>query len=548
MGDVSTILIVEDSTIQRVMLKRLLEHAGYAVLLAKDGIQGLQQARLHGPQLIISDISMPNMDGYEMCRKIKQDAVLKVVPVIILTGLDDPREVIRGLNAQADNYLTKPLDEKLLLDRIVSLLHAKPDEVDAGTRDGLKIAFAGESHVINASRRQTMNLLLSTYENAVRKNRELIRTQLELKLLNEHLEEEVRKRTRQLEVANRAKTEFIANMSHELRTPMNAIIGMTDLVLKSDIPQHQKDMLKVVRGASDNLLVLLNSLLDFSRLGTGKLEVQIGSFQLRTQLKRLLMAFSEKALEKGLSFQCRVAADVPEVLVGDFPRTGQILAQLINNAIKFTETGSVQVTVCLDALDGKSVVLEYAVIDTGIGIAPEDVDVVFESFTQADGSATRQFGGAGLGLSLAKGLAELLGSHIRFDSTPGKGSIFYLQVAYQKGERATENVILDSSSGANINGADPLELESMSPEEILPEMEQQLGLFLMAMENGREMAMEGPVHWLQSAAKAMGSEELAREILRLAIAARKPDMDKVHTSLETVQQSMQRLQETVSGT
>ncbi len=424
MGEASTILIVEDSTIQRVMLKRLLEQAGYAVLLAEDGVEGLQRTRDHHPHLIISDIAMPNMDGYEMCREIKRDETLKTIPVIILTGLDDPREVIRGLNAQADNYLTKPLDEKLLLDRIDSLINAKADEVDAGTRDGLKIAFAGESHVINASRRQTMNLLLSTYENAVRKNRELIRTQLELKLLNEHLEEEVRKRTRELEIANRAKTEFIANMSHELRTPMNAIIGMTDLVLHSDIPEHQKEMLSISRQASDNLLVLLNSLLDFSRLGTGTLEAQSRGFKLRAQLKRLLSTSLEKVREKGLSCQCQVAAEVPDGLVGDFLRTGQILAQLMSNAIKFTEAGSVTVSVRRESSDGSSVTLEYAVTDTGIGIAPEDADKVFDSFTQADGSATRQFGGAGLGLSLAKGLAELLGGGIRFESTPGTGSVF----------------------------------------------------------------------------------------------------------------------------
>ena len=546
----ATLLIVEDSAIQRVMLKRLLEQAGYAVLAAVDGVDGLKQAREHRPGLIISDIAMPNADGYEMCRSIKEDPELNAIPVIILTGLDDPREVIRGLNARADNYLTKPLDEHLLLERIASLLDARPDEVDAGTRDGLKIAFAGESHVIDASRRQTMNLLLSTYENAVRKNRELIRTQLELKLLNEHLEEEVRKRTRQLEAANRAKTEFIANMSHELRTPMNAIIGMTDLVLRSDIPDPLKELLRISRGASDNLMVLLNGLLDFARLETGKLKAQSGVFRLRDQMRRQCQPFSDKAVEKGLSFQCQVAADVPDDLVGDFPRTGQILAQLVGNAIKFTETGSVAVQVRLQAVQAEAVDLEFAVTDTGIGIAPEQAERVFESFTQGDGSATRKYGGAGLGLSLAKGLAELLGGTLHFDSTPGRGSTFCFRVRFAGDgqpvdpERHAQTVVFDSSVGFDgVPVSDVLEPELMQREEIFPEAERQLGHLLLAMETGREGVMEAAAHWLQDAAKVLGDEGLGREVLRLAMAARKPDMDRVHASLEKVQELLLALQE-----
>ena len=345
MAESAQLLIVEDSAVQRIVLQRLLQEAGYVLLTAKDGVEGLALARAHRPALVISDIAMPNMDGYALCAAIKNDPQLAAIPVMLLTGLDDPKEVIRGLEAGADNYLTKPVENAHLLERIDWLLHLPvirhPDGTNPDRGDGepLQISFAGEHHTIRASRRQTVNLLLSTYENAVRKNHELIQAKQALSLLTDHLEQEVQRRTRQLEVANRVKTEFISNMSHEVRTPMNAIIGMTDLVLGLELPAQQREMLSIARSAADKLLQLLNSLLDFSRLEEGKLEVHLDLFALRTLLQEIGAVFIGQAEAKGLSFCCRVAPHLPDGLIGDALRVRQVLEKLLDNALKFTERG-----------------------------------------------------------------------------------------------------------------------------------------------------------------------------------------------------------------
>lgn len=426
----ATLLIVEDSAVQRVLLERLVRQAGYRFLSAKDGAEGLAMAQAERPDLIISDIAMPHMDGYEMCRAIKQDPRLRHLPLLLLTGLDDPAEVIHGLGAGADNYLTKPVEDDHLLERIRSLLDHAPDPHEVDTLEEVQISFAGKRHVLQVGRRQTLNLLLSTYENAVRKNQELIQAQTALQLLTDHLEDEVRQRTRQLEVANRLKTEFIANMGHEVRTPMNAIIGMVDLVLESSsLHADDQEMLRIARTASDKLLTLLNSLLDFSLMERGQLALRQEAFALRAALKAHLTPFLGAVVEKGLAFRCLVHCDVPDRLVADFPHLGKILDQLLDNALKFTEQGDIALGITRLAHNDPNVAwVRFTVQDSGIGIVPEHQEWIFDSFSQGDGSKTRKYGGTGLGLALAKRLAEAMQGQLSFHSEPEKGSIFYLDM------------------------------------------------------------------------------------------------------------------------
>ncbi|MEO5379146.1 MAG: response regulator [Magnetococcus sp. DMHC-6] len=509
MSEGAIILVVEDSAIQRVVLSRLLKQAGYEVVAALDGVEGLEQASLITPRLIITDIAMPNLDGYEMCRKIKEIPELEKIPILLLTGLDDPAEVIRGLSAGADNYLTKPYDPQDLLNRVNNLLNQPPEELGPGNQEGMQVTFAGETYMVNASRRRTLNLLLSTYENAVLKNRELIRTQLELKVLNDNLEEKVAQRTHQLE-----------------RTPMNAIIGMTDIVLKGDLDPEQRSFLEIVRQSSDNLMGLLNNLLDFSRLESGTLKVYKRSFSLRELLQRTVHPFLSRIKEKGLLFECRVAAGFPDIFVGDDNRIQEILKQLLSNGVKYTDSGQVKVDAALENhAANHAITLRLTVTDTGIGVSKALKKDLFESFIQGDGSYTRKQGGTGLGLSLARSLAKLLEGEIGFESEEGKGSVFYLTVPLQLSHEVGDNEIIQKDfllcGEAGELDRSFLKVESLSRSELVAEIGQQLEKFVQAYQARSMSDADALLTWMKSAAQALGEDDLGVALLRLSLASRK---------------------------
>ncbi|HTQ37616.1 MAG TPA: response regulator [Pirellulales bacterium] len=229
----------------------------------------------------------------------------------------------------------------------------------------------------------------------------------------------------QAEVANQAKSEFLANMSHELRTPMNGIIGMTDLTLDTALSDEQREYLQMIKSSADNLMHILNEILDFSKVEAGKLELIPANLALRASLGDTLKSLGLRAHEKGLELLYRVAAEVPDDLVGDSLRMRQILVNLIGNAIKFTERGEVVLDVNLESTDKRQAILHFSVRDTGIGISPRMQARVFEAFTQADSSSTRKYGGTGLGLSISKQIVELMQGRIWVESNVGQGSAFH---------------------------------------------------------------------------------------------------------------------------
>jgi signal transduction histidine kinase/ActR/RegA family two-component response regulator len=238
----------------------------------------------------------------------------------------------------------------------------------------------------------------------------------------------VRRAQQVAEAADSAKSVFVANMSHEIRTPMNGIIGMIGLARGAASDPERQEYLNCVASSADSLLSLLNELLDFSKMEAGRMEVSRAPFRVTEPAAEACNTMSSRAGERGLELTWRTEGEVPEWVEGDLGKVRQVLLNLIGNAVKFTESGSVRVVVSCQAEEEEEVELRYSVIDTGIGIPKTAQEKIFEVFRQGDGSMTRRFGGTGLGLSISRKLAELMGGTVRVESEPGRGSVFMLEV------------------------------------------------------------------------------------------------------------------------
>lgn len=437
------ILIAEDSPTQAEKLRYLVEQAGYLTRMTNNGRDALASLKEKPTTLVLSDIVMPEMDGYTLCRAIKANAQLEHIPVILLTTLSDPKDIIEGLNCGADNFIRKPYEAEHLLARIQHVIvNQALRKLKKGGGVGIEIFLGGQRHFINSERQQILDLLISTFEQAVRVNTELKEREQQISDLNAQLSRHASKleilngalaqKNIELENASQAKLNFFAHMSHELRTPLNAVIGFSDILtsgVAGELSDEQSNYVRSILNSGEHLLSLINDTLDLAKIEAGKMELLPDEVDIHDLLQNSLPMVNEQAAAKHVQLQSTIADNIGSGWL-DGRKVTQIVLNLLSNAIKFTpEGGCVSLSADI-ATHNNLPALHIAVRDTGIGIAAEDISKLFRSFEQV--TTQHQSKGTGLGLALVKQLAELHGGGVSVESEVNRGSCFHVYLPLQR--------------------------------------------------------------------------------------------------------------------
>lgn len=325
--------------------------------------------------------------------------------------------------------------------KLVNELHIKSGK-EAGTTVriskmlGKNLKWITESVVEQWIAQLKKDSPFSVVEDLEQQNKQLIDTLQELEVTKSNLEE----RSEQLNQANKYKGEFLANMSHEIRTPMNAVVGMSNILERTELSDDQRKYLKLIKNASGSLLDIINDILDFSKIEAGKLVIENISFDLFDVVESCVELLSTNAQGKGLALLCWIDTDVPRYVLGDYVRLRQVLVNLINNGIKFTAEGEIITRLHLLKRGERDARVRFEVTDSGIGLSKDKQKTLFKPFVQADGSTTRKYGGTGLGLSICKQLIELMGGTIGVDSVEGAGSTFWFELPYSLADQKSQPV------------------------------------------------------------------------------------------------------------
>jgi PAS domain S-box-containing protein len=364
------------------------------------------------------------------------DALMTTNPSGIITDVNKQMEALTGctrdelIGASFKRHFTDPERAQAAIKRVLREKKITDYELTALARDGRKTEVSYNATTIYDRDRTLQGVFAAARDITERK----------------HVEKELREAKAAAESASQTKSNFLATMSHEIRTPMNAIIGIADLLSKTALAPEQDKYVQIFRRASDNLLNLIDDILDFSKVESMQLDLERTEFSLRDLLEKVTEMMALGAHQKDLALVCEIAPDVPADLVGDPSRLRQVLLNLIGNAIKFTNIGKVILRVTRDADSSDADAVRFTVSDTGIGIPSEKLKAVFERFTQADSSTTRQYGGTGLGLTISKYLVELMGGRIWVESKEGEGSVFSCSVPLDiwDGSKRTEVVAVDT--------------------------------------------------------------------------------------------------------
>ncbi len=412
------VMIVEDSALQAALLRKLLEGAGYTVIVASDGRQALEKLHEPFPQVIISDIDMPEINGYQLCRAVKNNASTRHIPVILLTNLSDPRNVIEGLQAGADNYVTKPYDAKGLLARVQSLRLSPELYLDHGPEQPLEVNLSGETFTIDAGRGQILNLLLSTFESAVWQNQKLRQSNDKLQLMAREMEE----KNRELEQAIETQNRFIGMAAHDMRNPLSVTLGYSQLLLDGvmgPLEGSQNKFVGSIQKATESLLQLVNELLEISEIESGNLQLELMDTDLPALVRNAVEMNGFLARNKGI----KIIDDLdplPPMQV-DPGKIDQVLNNLLSNAAKFSHPNT-EIRVELRRREDGGAVL--SVVDQGQGIPKHEQENLFLPFQRTSVRGTAGEKSTGLGLAIVKRIVEGHGATISVDSEPGQGSRF----------------------------------------------------------------------------------------------------------------------------
>ncbi len=378
------ILIVDDIIENLLTLEAVLGDFDVEFVKALSGNEALALCLDNDFALAIIDIQMPEMDGYETVKIMRQIKRTRNLPIIYVSAIyKEEFHVEKGIEVGAVDFIIKPIPPKIIIGKVKIFLE------------------------LYNYRTQLENLV-------EKRTQELKNANLELSIARDEAER-----------AARSKSVFLATMSHEIRTPLNGIIGMTHLLQGGQLNDEQKELLDIITVSGDNLLGIINDILDYSKIESRMIDLEKIPFSLKQTVEEIIRLLKLRVDEKGLDLYKNIHPSVPDNLIGDPLRLKQVLINLVSNAVKFTERGSITIHCESVGNENNRVELKFRVVDTGIGISDEGKDKLFKEFSQVDASTTRIYGGSGLGLAISKHLSQLMGGTIGVESIPGEGSDFW---------------------------------------------------------------------------------------------------------------------------